>query len=380
MSTNILRAHLKQSQTADEIVEICWTSVDEGTAFEPYFLDLAQLSRATERIRSALDTVQAAMHHGTSITEAEPLRELARNGLDLYGVVMTCSPRKSTGQNAAVTFRQWFESVVIPSKEDWRIEMLVEDVSEVVPWGLVFCPSPSIEIDDLETKYDDYVGFWCNRFRLATFKGVPSPQASILPSDHFRFSLIVEEDESKLPMKVQKDLKVEQTRSHAVLEERMFGERFDALEFLMDHDDFHHFVYMSLQVDGDHNDHGSLRSLRETIDGNLFVFLDGDAIIRGDRDQEWLFTLFNSGWAGLIAAETDITNDNLKLAGWDFLKEVLTYAQPLAFSIHEARRSFWPGSILYGVYSDPMQLSLDPRPPTDFTALDKHLQIFREQY
>lgn len=370
-------------QTADGVVEISWTSMLDGKSFGPYFLVLDQLQRATARMREALDNVQAAMLDGRTISGPEPLQELARNGLDLYGVIMTCSPRHPAGQAASVEFRDWFESTVLPSdEEDWRIEVLVQDITDVMPWGLVFSPNSEISIDDLGTSYEDYQGFWCNRFRAATFHGLPSSTIlkRALNSDRFKISLIVEKEEQSGLLKMESSLQIEQSRSHDLLQERMFEERDDASDFLLDHPERHHVVYMSLLVDGESNDHGSLRSLRDMIEGNLYVFLDGDAVIRGDRQEEWLFTLFKSGWSGLIAAETDITNQHLKFAGWDFLKEVLTYAQPLGHSIHEARRSFWPGSILYGVYSDPMKLSLDERPPADFKDLDAVLTLFRDKF
>lgn len=392
MKSKVLRAVIDKPHHSDGVSSIRWTDLSSNLTFDEYFLDVEQLKRATERTREALHKLQDSLTGPLSIDTPDPLQELALCGVDLYQYLMTCSARRVGHAEAASTFRAWFESEILPNPDDWRIEFLIRDVQNIVPWGLVFSPRPGMDIKTLGTSYSDYEPFWCHSFNTAVFHKLPdrSRAYQTVSADKFMFSLLVEyADHSKFKFEtppsaaeLSRKKQMEKDRHEAQLGHRLFDYNEQAREFLGMYDSqTSHFLYMSLQVDPDEYEHDSIRDLKEEIpDGDLFLLLDGDAVIRGDRGEDWLHTLFDTDWSGLIAAETDIKNPSLTFAGWGFLEALLTHSSPLHAMLHKARRDFWPASLLYGLYCDPMKLSIENPPPQDFVRVHQALKAARAMY
>ncbi|MEO0697714.1 MAG: hypothetical protein AAFY84_16635 [Pseudomonadota bacterium] len=392
MKSNVLRAVIDKPRHEDGVAGIRWTNLSSNRTFDEYFLDVEQLKRATARIRQALHKLQESLNGPLSIDAPEPLQELALCGVDLYQYLMTCSARRMGHEEAAVTFRSWFETEILPNPESWRIEFVIRDVENIVPWGLVFSPRPGLDIKQLGTAFPDYEAFWCHSFNTAVFHKLPdrSRAYQTVAADKYIFSLLVEYSDQPIlqldgqsrSSELSRKKQMEKDRHEAQLDHRVFDYNEQAREFLGMYDNkTRHFLYMSLQAEADAYEHDSIRDLKEEIpDGELFLLLDGDAVIRGDRGDDWLHTLFDTDWSGLVAAETDIKNPSLHFAGWEFLEALLTHASPLHAMLHKARRDFWPASLLYGLYCDPMKLNIEDPPPEDFVRVHRALKAAMMSY
>ena len=92
-------------------------------------------------------------------------------------------------------------------------------------------------------------------------------------------------------------------------------------------------------------------------------------------------TMLEIGRTGLIAAETDIKKDELLHFGWTLLKFILESKLPLIDAIDKARKTdkFWPKSILYGVYCDPVNIYFNPPPEEEIEKADRFLNFVMEK-
>ena len=381
----ILKARLTRG---GDKIKIRWTPPsDEMPSFE-YLLQREQLKARVDACCQALNALQGVADVPNEEGLSEALRGLRLSGEELYRVLMSGAGGKTP---AAQAFRTWFEDTVGSTEPGtWRVEFQHEEPLIAVPWGLTCAPG-SISGDG--TAFDDYMNLWAHRYTATSSIGASDSaygeptqieggfQCSLLlevssPPEAPRFQLqVADHDGGDMTMWVNAPL-LDHTINRVSALRGKFRARYD----------WNHIVYLNLHAAGDHfsfpNDEekltpDELQRIKSLLDTqrHTIVMIDREGIIRGDRGQAWLETFFNEQWAGLIAAETDITAQNLRFRGFRFLMELLSRGVRLTESLVEVRRLLWPYSLLYGVYSNPDRLFVSPAP--DFvkellTALEKH--------
>ena len=148
----------------------------------------------------------------------------------------------------------------------------------------------------------------------------------------------------------------------------------------IDLSDWHHVIYLNLLTSAFADEPLTPTALQQIAaflgkDAHAIAMIDREAIIRGDRGPDWLRVFFRDQWTGLIAVESDITAKALKFHGFRFLTELLSRGVPLAESLHDIRRTLWPYSLLYGVYSNPDRVFVAPPPG----IVDEMKAILREE-
>jgi len=140
----------------------------------------------------------------------------------------------------------------------------------------------------------------------------------------------------------------------------------------------HNFFYVSLNAKG-----GVYQLTDSDLEGRdltlamapiqmgrmVFVMLDGDCVIRGDRGAEWIEDMLMRPDRGVFAVETDITSAHNRFFGWTFMRDAIVAGAPLIDGVTSARTKHWPRSLLYGLYCTPLQAML--RPPKDFLSKTK---------
>ena len=307
---------------------------------------------------------------------SEALRQLADSGGDLYELLMSGSGGRP---QEAAAFREWFEQNVPTSPPGtWRVEFQYQGVPQpAIPWGLTCAPTAAARAGG--TGYDDYVDFWAHRYSTASYvQSADTELGAVQPLDGatVQCSLLIEVSADEVDLEVAahdgENLSMRlwgPLRDHTIHTVRDLRDRFRAKR------EWNHIVYLNLQTNERNGRHytfpdesltpNTLAQIAAYLDyggGHAIAMIDREAIIRRDRGPEWLYTFFNDHWAGLIAAETDITSKKLQHHGFRFLTELLGRGVSLSQCLPEIRRQLWPYSLLYGVYSNPDNVFVKPPP------------------
>jgi hypothetical protein len=335
-----------------------------------YLLPTSELEARTKACREALGSLQLVADAPSDSSLSEALQQLARSGRELYELLMS-DPVGATPDGES--FRHWFEHNVAASDPGtWRVQFLYQGAQPAIPWGLLYSSSSTVGAG---IAYTDYVDFWAHRYSTASYiQSADSPVDDMkMDGNAVLCSLLIEvtddvdvemaaHDGESLRMRLWGPLRDHTIRTVRDLTDRFRGKGKGRL---------HHIVYLNLRTSaGDYTfPDGSLTPDRLAQiaaylegGGHAIAMIDREAIIRGDRGREWLETFFNAQWAGLIAAETDITSKRLQHHGFRFLTELLGCGKRLSESLPEIRKQLWPYSLLYGVYSNPDNVFVAPPP------------------
>lgn len=351
----------------------------EELEFEPYLVAQARLYDSGDKIRTTLDSLQASLtgtNEDISPETQKHLRQLAWDGAEFYDVVTTGRAGDNASRLRADDFRTWFEEEVLPTEHGkWRIQVEHENFSaKVLPWGLIFPPPERGSIDDLSDMNYDLFRFWCMSYFLACSGPTQQEAASnIRSAEQFLMAAIIELDNNQVEEYCRTG-----TANRALERDEIntvFGSSSRNLRHIASQtSDQSRFWYISLKA----KDGAYQLGKNELLENNFInpselgvreggvgmVLLDGDAVIRGDRGSDWVRRILHAPQTGMIAVETDITNPALRFGGWDFLQSIICQEEcPFLWALHTSRKDFWPFSLLYGVYSNPLYLV--PAPPHD---------------
>lgn len=373
----------------DDKVRANWSMPEQNRHWDSYSVSASDLSQRAHEIHQCLQELEDINWEDSAEAILIPiLRRLADAGSGLYQSLLTGHPNDPQSRRSAQNFRGWFEREVIPSAfGTWRIQVVHKSYeAPIVPWGLTFTPlSEDRSIDKLTASYEDLGNFWSISYLLAC-RGILSNQSHNLDQKRDTASIVVtvELDNRSFAnyhREVQSNINFDILREH-------LSNSPDSIEELSSHyRSFDIFWYVCLDAEsgnyllqGEEIGNEEIARLEEQIDRDKVVvmLLDGDAVIRGDRGGRWIDAMLKVGRSGLIAAETDIRNPSLRHFGWEFLKFILHRKEPLITAISEARREFWPKSLLYGVYCDPLHVYFDPPPEEDIDLVDRFLKMTRD--
>lgn len=379
-SLKTLQATVEQ---AGEHLSIRW-EIDEdgGQIWEPYEISLDEIHVRTNAVLDALKRLEATDWSDMSGAEQQPnLRNLVEVGLLQYETIITGHGRTA---GIAKQFRDWFETEVASQNGEWRIQVVHHQYdAPLICWGLTFTPMKGLDLNSLSTDWEDYQGFWAVSLKLAC-RGVLLKQGDRITEPFQGFegrvpiTLDVDEDlldDYKASMSEDDWLRVSgqfPNTIHRVLETSRSNELQNV------------FWYVSLEqesgvyiIDDDELSINTVRKARDNLSRILVMFLDGDSVIRGRRGMSWVETLLHKGRTGLISTEVDIKNPQLTYFGWQFYRYVISAKKPLIEAIYDARlhQDFWPKSLLYGVYCDPLRIYFIPPPDGEIKAADNFIDF-----
>jgi hypothetical protein len=364
-SPHLLKAILRPAGTGK--VKIRW-KLPAGSPIE-YVLETAKLGEREDACRTALNKLQTVKSPQDEGPLGHALRALADSGAELYEELMTGTKERA---DKAVEFRQWFEQEVAPTEPGtWRVEFQYDGIHHpVIPWGLTYGPRPARTARG--TAFLDYIDFWAHRYATASYLSSADSEfdeVKHLNGKEFVCWLVFEVSDTKVDVEValHDGLRFSRPlRSLTIREVRVLREKFE------EHRAWNHVVYISLRSkhggyplkDGQFRpkDLEDINQILNLGGGHGIALIDREAIIRGDRGEEWRASFFNDRWAGLIAAETDIESPHLWYKGFGFLTELLRREEPLTLSLRAIREQFWPFSLLYGIYSNPARVFVKPPP------------------
>lgn len=360
----------------ENCLRVTWSvEGDDSTNRWMYHISCADLERRTAATRDALERLQAVAAPTLDMVRcSEALRVVAESGVGLYATVMSssrldCTDKEREEDRArAAAFRKWFEdNVAAAPPRVWSIDILHKsNIQPVVPWGLVFTPPKGVDLADLGSSFEDYQNFWSIRHGLAYYHHVQYNSESawrpLISSRKFRFTIVREWADGRF-MRITDDTLGPDARieSRKGLNDRVRNNRL-----------WHHIVYFDLRHGSSGNFALGEQELSDTEFGRILskldknstclCVIDRDAIVRGDRGQGWVSTLFHERWQGFIATEADIDNRVLHGFGIQLLATILTAGEPLSECIYDVRRRHWPWSLLYGVYCNPRTFYIGPQP------------------
>lgn len=381
-SPRTLQATIGQS---GDYLDIRWEIDEEGgKIWQPYKIELEAIQRCSTEVLEGLGRLENIDWAEQSGAELQPcLRAIVEAGMRQYEVIMTGQHRTA---EAARDFRDWFESEVAPKSDRWRIQVVHHQYdAPLICWGLTFTPLADIEGNKLGTGWEDYQHFWSVSLKLAC-RGFLLRQADQLPGK-------LGDYETKVPVTVEvSDELIEEYKKKTESEKFSIGEQisntvrsFEGTARRNELQNVFWYVFLEQEdnayvIDNDELTSNSIRKARNNVSKIFIMFLDGHSVIRGERGTRWVETLLHKGRTGLISTEVDINNKQLCYFGWEFLKYVLGRqgddgkTKPLIEAIHEAREVFWPKSLLYGVYCDPLHIYFQPPPEGEINAADDFLK------
>ena len=372
----LLRANLTLS---GEKVKVRWMS-PQGALPKPSFDYSIQFSELKERIkacRAALDGLQGVADDPPRQRLPLALQQVALSGKQLYEVLMTGGGGRPA---EAESFRTWFEATVEPAAQDaWRIEFQHDRPETAVPWGIT-CATGAATGNGV--AFDDYVNLWAHRYIVAcytTSNNLWEGHAEPIPGGAFQCSILTEaaspNEQTQFNLRVADHDGTDTTMwlTTGPLSDHTISRVSALRDKFRDKRDWNHIVYLNLCASGGQfslpNDQEALTpdKLQQITallrNSYAIAMIDREAIIRGDRGNDWLGLFFHERWAGLIAAETDIPAKALRFRGFRFLMALLVRGEPLTESLFQVRKDLWPYSLLYGVYSNPERVFV--RPPPD---------------
>lgn len=381
-----LQATIEQS---GDSLSVRWEFDEEdGKIWQSYKIKLDEIQRSSDEILDGLRRLEAIDWSDPTGAALQPcLRKLVKAGKRQYEVLMTGDGRTA---EFAKEFREWFESEVAPNSANWRVQVVHHQYnSPLICWGLTFTPLQSKDSDALGTDWEDYQNFWSISLKLAC-RGILLKRAD-------QMQLRLGDYETKVPVTVEVSDELINQYEQAVGEAEHFSVReqisntvksFEKTSERNELQNVFWYVFLgqednALVIDDDELTSNSIRKARDNISKVFVMFLDGHSVIRGKRGTRWVETLLDKGRTGLISTEVDINNQDLVYFGWEFLKFVLarpeddaipnSKTKPLIEAIHEARKEFWPKSLLYGVYCDPLHIFFQPPPEGEIKAADDFL-------
>ncbi len=363
-TAQVLRIEVDKRNPIDGSVDIAWHVVG-GTKGGNFAVDGEALARLNAELRNkALHQLQLVCDEAGSDATAAALQAVALGGAKLYAALTTGFPGKLRAKANADAFRTWFEAELLPAPSGaWRIEFILLEPGFVVAWGLIFTQRASEEraFSELGCGFEDYEAFWCCRFRVATYSLPDTSEPPVISGRDTSMTAVVERwdhDYTRLDSRIRAALRAAN---------RLHGKTDTLIEHHLESEpEWHHIIYVSLRPVTE-LEAAAFDDIVDNVisdDSFKFLVLDHGAVVRGDRGDSWPKMMLNGKWSGLIAAETDITNARLCLAGFEFLMTALEKSgnRALADSLTEVRRSLWPQSLLYGVYCDPRRVIFSPVP------------------
>lgn len=374
-------------------IDIQW--LDKGRRLcERYSIPAAAAEAAGRDVRvalSALEAVPSSSDHDDERVRA--LRAVAAAGQQLYRVLFSGSDPAS--HKVATKQREWFEAEVLAEPENWRIQFVQTRPGRIMPWGLTFTERPGRDLEALGGGIEDYQDFWCISFACATRGSVPPPKRMSL-SSNVRVGAILEADHSMIEnynnSKKNSDRFQQEMDS---LRQNLIGDRQKAEDVIDQSRETSCYYYVSLKAISDNNEnrfddggpytyYGEKISPREILpEGGehiRLVLFDGDAVIRHDRGEAWVEFCMQSPQSGCIAVESDVVHPRNRMFGWNIFEYVIKSGKPLLDSVAEAREKYWPLSLLYGVYCNPLGVSIDCSmedidPISDFIRFQKSQMV-----
>ena len=381
--TNTLQATVEKS---GDKVSVLWEADSKsGKRWKEYDVLLDDLQHTSSAAVKVLRDLESCDWEDKSESAIRPLLgKLASAGMRQYEVLMSGDSSHQRSMDAAKEFRTWFEDEVAPNSEQWRIQIIHKQYeAPLVCWGLTFTPISQKELRKLTTDWKDYSNFWVNSFCLAC-RGLLAREADrlpeLLPIHRSQIALTVEVSddhvaEHRQTLKQEDQLEGGGKVANSVRLFEMISKQYE---------EYNLFWYVSLEradnayvVDDDELTLSSIQKARDNTSQVFIMFLDGDSVIRSKRGTRWVNELLDKGRTGLISSEIDIKNEQLTHFGWEFLKYVIYTSKPLIDAVHEARKHFWPRSLLYGVYCDPLHIYFEPPPDADVRLADGFLESLR---
>ena len=352
-----------------------------------YRIPLSKLAESSDAVREKLEDLEDCDWSETE--EARDgrnlrLRNLARAGIDLYETLMQGDPEHRVSLKTAKAFRRWFEETVLPVPDDWRIQVVHQEYdAPVIPWGFVYAPTGESLPAEGGQNGEAYDGFWALRFRLAC-RGINRMDADRKYNKRdpveakLALTLNIDEDDvnayGKGNIGDKEDVRERLSRDVATFEKfpRAYSEY-----------DIFWYIFLNKGESGGYRladreiDDALIERLTDMIGNLMIMFLDGNAVIRGERGVKWVHAMLQLGRTGLIASETDIKNEQLDGFGWSMWKSILESERPLIEAIDAARREFWPKSLLYGIYCDPLNIYFAPPPEQEIGKADRFMDHVR---
>lgn len=350
---------------------------EPGYRWDYYEVSFETLEGLNDRIAKHLSALQDVDWKVGALKESASaykpiLAQLIQAGQALQNTVLSGIDGNKKWRQRANAFRTWFEENVEEAPPgSWRIEVVHSSFDKAItPWALAATSMPKEDIDALDpTDPDQYDVFWGARFKLAVRAGVEidAGEEEVRDGDGLSVACVVELDEyghtQLIKSMAQRDL--------LSMKKNVRWDRDGFKALAQDHSRNDLFWYISLRCDGGSfrlgNDKFGSSDLEETKPGSnedriTLMMLDGDAVIRRHRGEEWVAQAFNIGRSGLIAVEADIKNERLHQYGWNILYDILLSQKPLLDAIIEARRKHWPLGLLYGLYCSPVNAVIKPPP------------------
>lgn len=361
----------------------------EGEKWRRYSVSLRDVLRCADEVQEALDHLANADWADQSGAEVQPrLKSLAKAGSKLYNALMHGDPMARRSEETANKFRSWFEEAVLADTDNWRVQVVHHQYdAAMVPWGLTFSPIDDEEYEDLTLDWKDYKNFWAMSLNLSC-RGVLRKEAD-------RFTRIRDIDTTiALTVEAGEDVMEFHKKNLPDFDEDEIDGRLakrvkDFEKISKEHELYNVFWYVFLNqaeggyfLDDDELTISAIKKAKANIGKIFIMFLDGNAVIRGERGVKWVDTLLDKGRTGLIATEADVKNPQLTHVGWRFLKWIIRSEKPLIDAVHSARIKFWPKSLLYGVYCDPLRIYFNPAPEEEIKLADrflKSIEKFRQQ-
>lgn len=380
-----LEANLSRS---GQHISIQWIVRDESVeTWEDYLVVSRTVLACGAKQRERLADLESCDWSADGEAERlDCLRQLAKGGIELYELLLTGADGVESSQLAAKRFREWFEKTVRTDPDNWRIQVVHQQYDTLVlPWGLVFTPlADGGDTDTLTHDFDDYFNFWAHSFGLAVrgTHGLEAEKTEAVPkASDSRVTITIEVGDEVIEFAK----KNKPSLSDEYFESRVAEDMDQLIEVSQNYDEMNIFWYIQLQaedgrfiLDGEPFEASEFSDVAERRQHILLLMLDGDSVLTSDGGISWLRQMLIHGRSGLLAAETDITNPDLKLFGWTFLKTIMEEQnQWLADAIADARKEFWPQSILFGVYCDPLNIQFNPPLENEIQHADAFLESVR---
>lgn len=373
-------------------IEVQWL-VEGANLSTRYSIQAATVEAAGAAVRAALSELERIVPRTSGQDEARAvaLRGVAAAGQQLYRALFIGS---SPDQNeAAARQRSWFETEVLSEPEKWRVQFVQTAKGRIMPWGLTFTEREGRDLSALGAAMEDYQDFWCIGLSCA-IRGVIQPPKRTTLVNNIRIGAILEADNNTLEHYCTRANNLSRQDMES-LKQNLIGDKRRAREVKRQAHETACYYYISLKAEAD-NDRGGVddggsytyggerirpRDILPDSGGHIrLVLFDGDAVIRYDRGEEWVEFCMNEPLSGCIAVESDIAQPENHMFGWSIFEHAVQSDKPLLDSVAEAREKYWPMSILYGLYCNPLNVSVncttrDIGPIADFIRFQKTQKI-----
>ncbi|MEP1535124.1 MAG: hypothetical protein ABJX35_01695 [Hyphomicrobiales bacterium] len=373
-------------------ISIQWIDRDAGgQVWEDYLVPLRPVLKCGEDLRGLLtDLEQCDWTASGEPDRLYCLRQLAKCGARLYDLLLTGTESRESSQFAATQFRTWFEKTVCTNVDEWRIQVIHQQYDTLVlPWGLVFSPptNSDADIDQLSDKFEDYKNFWAHSYGLAVrgTRGLESEKTQTVPkASDSRITITIEAGREVIEFAKRE----KPALTDHFFESQVAGNMDQLVDVSQTYDEMNIFWYMHLRaedgrlmLDEEPLEALELSDVTKRRQYVLLLMLDGDSVLSSNGGIGWLRHTLIHGRSGLIAAETDITNPQLSLFGWTFMKRIMQEKNKwLADTIADAREEFWPRSLLLGVYCDPLHIEFNPPLENEIAQADQFLSSMKTYF